>query len=129
MTLLKECIDARGDNIIVLSKKETEEIFECMSKSFPITSWGQIEWSAMKHAKKISSAEELVQHLNNKEASLYILWDEASLPSIKTNLNKILAVIDDVTAVSFDTWLYSPAEGYVIEFYHENEITIGWVNL
>ncbi|MGQ0437679.1 CDI toxin immunity protein, partial [Bacillus sp. B-TM1] len=66
----------------------------------------------------------------NKQYSLdsyiiYIIWDEASLPIIKTNLHQILQVIDDVTAVSFDTWLYSPNLGYAIEFYHEGEVRIG----
>ncbi|WP_308728038.1 hypothetical protein [Bacillus sp. MYb209] len=50
---------------------------------------------------------------------VYIIWDEASLPIIKTNLHQILQVIDDVTAVSFDTWIYSQDVGYVIEYYHE----------
>ncbi|UYX52452.1 hypothetical protein M3Y14_29355 [Bacillus thuringiensis] len=56
---------------------------------------------------------------------VYIIWDEASLPIIKTNLHQILQVIDDVTAVSFDTWIYSQDVGYVIEYYHEGEVRIG----
>lgn len=57
--------------------------------------------------------------------TVYIIWDEATLPIIKTDLHQVLQVIDDVTAVSFDTWIYSPDTGYVIEYYHDGEIRIG----
>ncbi|WP_430624086.1 hypothetical protein [Polycladospora coralii] len=30
-----------------------------------------------------------------------------------------------MTAVSFDTWLSDPDLDYLIEFYHEGEITLG----
>jgi hypothetical protein len=36
-----------------------------------------------------------------------------------------IEVIDDVTAVSFDTWIFSLASGYVIEIYHEGEVWVG----
>ena len=57
---------------------------------------------------------------------MYILWDEVSLPAVRTNLVKAIDVVDDVTAVSFDTWIFCSSENYVIEFYHENEIRVGW---
>ena len=52
-------------------------------------------------------------------------WDEATRPAVKSDLHHVLNHIEDVTIVSFDTWLFSPAEKYVIEFYHEGEVTIG----
>lgn len=44
---------------------------------------------------------------------------------IESDLYTVIEVIDDVTAVSFDTWLFSPNEGVVIEFHHDGEIIIG----
>ncbi|WP_457548274.1 CDI toxin immunity protein [Bacillus mycoides] len=32
--------------------------------------------------------------------------DEGKLPISKTDLDKVFEVIDDVNAVSFDTWIY-----------------------
>lgn len=128
MTLFEECIVAlEKKNVLVLSKDETNKIFECMAQSFPITPWGQIDWKNVKH-KKISSSDQITKYINIQD-EVYILWDNASIPSIKTNLNQILKALDDVTAVSFDTWLYNPTMGYIIEFYHEGDITIGWTNL
>ncbi len=57
---------------------------------------------------------------------VYIIWDEVNLPIIKTDLFSVIDVIYDVTAVSFDTWLFSVDEKSIIEFYHEGEIKIGF---
>ena len=126
MTLLEECLVALGKDVTKLSKEKTDEIFESMLQKFPMTSWGRIDWENVNH-KKISSIDEIKKYIKTQE-DVYILWDEASLPAIKTELNNVLSVIDSVKAVSFDTWIYSSNWEYVIELYHENEINIGWIN-
>lgn len=65
---------------------------------------------------------------NNKDPheSIYIIWDNANLPSIKSTIQTVWENFDDVAAVSFDTWLYCPTEGWVIEFYHDGDITLGF---
>jgi len=125
MTLFEECLVALGESAITLSKKDTEKMFENMTTNFPFTSWGKIDWSKVNNVISISSTDKINKHIREKESDVYILWDEASLPSIKAKINTVLSALDDVTAVSFDTWIYCPSEGYVIEFYHENKITIG----
>ncbi len=126
MTLLEECLVALGKDVTKLSKEKTDGIFETMLQKFPMTSWGRIDWEKINH-KKISSIDEIKKYINSQE-DVYVLWDEASLPAIKTKLNNVLSVIDDVTAVSFDTWICPSNWEYVIELYHENEINIGRVN-
>ncbi|WP_420196687.1 hypothetical protein [Caldibacillus thermoamylovorans] len=37
---------------------------------------------------------------------VYVIWDEGTLPIIQSTLYKVFEVIDDVTAVSFDTWIF-----------------------
>ena len=127
MTLLEECTVALGNSAIVLSKEETNKIFDNMTNIFPISSWGRIDWANVKRVEKISSSHDISKYINNSMEDVYILWSDANLPSIKTNLSNILNSIDDVTAVTFDTWLYNPNNKCVIEFYHEGEITIGWM--
>jgi hypothetical protein len=126
MTLFEECLAALGKGVIVLSEEESCKLFENMDKDFPITSWGRINWEKVKHAEHVQSINEITKNIGPADAEVYLLWDEASLPAIKTNIKKIFEVLDDVTAVSFDTWIYNPRQGYVIEFYHENEIMLGW---
>ncbi|MGN7941608.1 CDI toxin immunity protein [Virgibacillus sp. 6R] len=44
MTLIEECIEALGSNIVILSDKQTHGYFEELSGKFPITSWARIDW-------------------------------------------------------------------------------------
>ncbi|WP_456297627.1 CDI toxin immunity protein [Haloplasma contractile] len=65
-----------------------------------------------------------LEELNLLNEDVYILWDDGSLLAIKSKLKHIISTIDDITAVSFDTWLFHPSMRISIEFYHENEITL-----
>jgi hypothetical protein len=56
---------------------------------------------------------------------IYVIWHEGTLPVIQSNLGKVLEVIDDITAVSFDTWIFSSSSGYVIEIFHDGEVRVG----
>ncbi|NJM23482.1 MAG: hypothetical protein HC907_35050 [Richelia sp. SM1_7_0] len=134
MSLLNECIEALGDNANVLSNSDTELIFSAFEDAFPITKWARIDWDKIDEKIKFDSSSDILSYLRDRfspedlDKHFYILWDNASLPTIKVKLEQILNAIDDVTAVSFDTWIFSPELGYVIEFYHEGEITIGIVS-
>jgi hypothetical protein len=129
MTLLEECIVALGNQGVAVDASEGKIIFEEMTKLFPMTSWGRIDWEKtickMEKVEKEKVITQLSRHNRNIEKEVYIFWDEITLPVVKSNLKKIIEVIDDVTAVSFDTWIFCPGENYVIEFSHGGELTIG----
>ena len=116
-----------GNGTKTLSQEETTNIFDKMTNQFPITSWGRIDWGKVNH-KKVSSLDQISKDVNVSD-EVFILWDEGSLPALKTTVKNVLQAIDDITAVSFDTWIYSPNGGYIIEFYHENEINFGRNNI
>jgi hypothetical protein len=126
MTLLEKCITTLGNATSTLSQEETTTIFDKMTNQFSITSWGRIDWGKVRH-KKVSSLDQVAKDVSASD-EVFILWDEGSLPALKTTVKNVLQAIDDVTAVSFDTWIYSSKGDYIIEFYHENEIKIGWSN-
>lgn len=67
----------------------------------------------------------LDQNMNEYSNAVYIIWDEGTLPIIQSTLDKVFEVIDDVTAVSFDTWIFSSSTGYVIEIFHDGEVRVG----
>jgi len=130
MTLLEECILALGDDTKVLDMQETQNTFKAMINTFPMTKWGRIDWGKTDGEFEVVPKEDILERLcrvyNDIDTTVYILWDEASLPAVKTDLKKAIGVIDDVTAVSFDTWFFCPSANYVIELYHEHEIRVGW---
>lgn len=126
MTLFEECLLAL-DGSTKLSNNETLEVYNLMAELFPITSWGRIDWEKVERKQRLQCSNILFKIEDvDLDAEVYIIWDEVTLPAVKTNLKKVLSVIDDVTAVSFDTWIFCHEDKYVIEFYHESDIQIGW---
>lgn len=129
MTLLKECIEALGNKCEIKASSETVSIFNEFKKRFPLTAWGRIDWSQTKVIKKgVYSYEfipKILEVFTNQQTDVLILWDEATLPVIKSKLDLVISVIDDVTAVSSNTWIYALSENKVVEFFHDGNITVG----
>lgn len=128
-TLLEECIEALCEEIEILETNQGKMIVKNFGNAFPITSWGRVDWSNIQNYGDLYNEDEIKVYLQNcfgtYSQTVYIIWDNARVPIIKTNLHQVLKVIDDVTAVSFDTWIYSPDIGYVIEYHHDGDIRIG----
>lgn len=128
MTLFEECLQVLGKNAEVLSTEETNNTFKIFTNLFPMTSWGRVDWEKVDNTidiNEIGSIEEYLYNYNKLDRTVILLWDEASLPAVRTDLDTIVNNIDDVIAVSFNTWIFSPELKYLIEFYHENEVTLG----
>lgn len=124
MTLFEECLEVLGEEAKILTNEQSKIISEKLQDIFLFTNVG-----------KISSKEIFAQNITNNIQSIftdkvfdideevYIIWDNMLLPVIKSKLSIVFENIDDVTAVSFDTWIFSETKKFVIEFYHENEVT------
>ena len=126
MTLFEECLLVLGDST-ELSTNETLKLYNLMVEWFPMTSWGRIDWGIVERKQRLQCYNLLSKTEDvDLNEEVYIIWDEVTLPAVKTNLKKALLVIDDVTAVSFNTWIFCPKGKLVIEFYHESDIHIGW---
>ena len=138
MTLFEECLEALGKDAKVLTEDDTTKIFAQLESCFPMvyiaeSIWSRVDWSKISNKytidADINKTIEILKSNNlNIDNNVFILWNEATLPVVETKLNKILENIDDVIAVGFDTWIYCPYSNYLIEFYHENEITLGVCN-
>ncbi|WP_442601931.1 CDI toxin immunity protein [Paenibacillus sp. KN14-4R] len=126
MTLFEECIEALDGSSIILNEIEAQEEFNRFKKVFSF-SYGRIDWSQVEEKESIKVVSDVLNRVNNIEGDFLIIWDNARLPIVKSNLDSIFNSLDDVLAVSFDTWLYRPEDGTIIEFFHEGDITIGKV--
>lgn len=96
-------------------------------KQFSLTSWGRIKWEEVCCHQSIDYEEEIYDWLAKhhfKDRNIIILWGYGEQPALKTSLEHALNVIDDVTAVGSDTFMFSES-GYVIEFFHDGDVTIG----
>jgi len=124
MTLLDECIEAIGNNHEVFDDTMSFKLFDNFQDDFPFTSWGKIDWEQIENKQEIHDLSQVDKLFDSEEC--YIFWDEGSLPVVKASFKDVLKGIDDVTAVSFDTWILSTTNNCVIEFFHEGEVTIGF---
>ncbi len=73
----------------------------------------------------------MINDLNEASDLIYqdnieMYWSNGNFPVLKTEFDNILRALHDLTAVSSDTFLYVPHK-YVIEIYHEGEITLGYL--
>lgn len=129
MTLFEECLQALK-TCGVLSLDESKRAVAVFEKDFKITQWGRVDWECYPNKYRVFSEKDIQVIMQEKLIPIHqpvqIIWDEASLPVIECLLENVLQVIDDVTAVSFDTWIYSSLHKFVIEYYHEGEVMIGF---
>ncbi|OPX03523.1 hypothetical protein RA955_00630 [Geobacillus proteiniphilus] len=54
-----------------------------------------------------------------------VLWNYSCHPGIQTKLERVLNAIDDVAAVGSDAFILCEDGEYVIEIFHDGEVTIG----
>ncbi len=129
--LFKECVEALADNVEILSKHETDKIFALFRKTIPIYHGGsRIDWDQVPERVVIQEREQTISLLEKLlrepvDVSIYVLWNDASLPVIKTDLSSVLKNFDDVVSVGFETWFYNPYQGYIIQYYYLGEMDAG----
>ena len=105
----------------LLAEDESEKILSYLR----LTKYGRLNVDSYKTHCNISM-EKFMQYTEEKEC--YIVFNDAEIPIIKTFYNEIIANIDDVLAVSFDTWILSDDCSIIFEFYHDGLITMVNVN-
>jgi hypothetical protein len=129
--LFKECVEALGANGSILADEETRMLLSSFSGKAPFYEGGsRIDWTKVKYKVDIDSPEQIkssLKELLGKDfnQTVYLFWNDASLPAIKTDLDSIIKSYDDIISVGFETWMYNPEEGYVVENYYLGEIHAG----
>lgn len=122
--LFDECLIALGDNVTIFSKERSIELYSTFQDKVPFTQYARIDWSKMNNNKNINHVMEFAHIL--KQEYVYIYWSYGTFPVLRVQIDKVIKVFHDVTAVSADTYLYVPNK-YVIEIYHEGEMRIGFL--
>ena len=121
----EECIQALGSKTEILPTEEKKYLFDILRKKFPMLVSGHIDWIHVNNKMAIENVFDIPDLLKDKNCTVFVLWDNAKVPALKSTLERVLRVIDDVTAVSFYTWVFSPLSGYIIEFGH-TDIFVGF---
>ncbi len=119
-------MEALGRGTVVYDDETSKAIVHDMCAAFPITMWARIDWDLIVEKQDIVALDMISGLLSRKWC--YVIWDDGSLPVVKANVQSIIENIDDVTAVSFDTWLCDLEFQKIVEFYHEGEVRFGHKN-
>ena len=120
--LLKECIE-KLRNKQVHNLSVSNKIFQEISEYVKFTFYGRIDWEMYSNKRKLFDVNDILSLLNKNDICL-LLYNEASLPVIETKIEDFISCIDDVLAVSFDTWVWIKKKNIIIEFFHDGEITL-----
>lgn len=108
----------------MLTLEKSNGIFNKLENNFPINLTGGIDWNEFDGDVSTEGISYIYRNVNLQN-KYYILWDNQAIPCVICDLYSILKCIDDVLAVSFNTWLLSMEGTEVVEFYHEGDITYG----
>jgi hypothetical protein len=133
MSMLDKCITAllnSQDKCEILSESVGRIISRNMIAMYPFAWWGPIDWDKVTDKVMIKEKRNIYDVLKKRNIGLnenvFIVWDSADSPIIKTSLKASLDNIDDITTIGFNTWLYCPTSGWILEFHHDDTITLGF---
>lgn len=132
LVLAQQCVEMLGGDAVVLSKKETEAQWHLLKRMVPFSKNGKVEWEKIKQKVLVGSTKDIVNALQTLlpqpvDTSLYLQWSDDSLPILKTDLDAILPLLDQIRKVTFELFLFNAQQGYLIEFLSKNQITVGLV--
>jgi hypothetical protein len=127
--LFSECADALGVETVIFSKEKSKQIYDSLQQSYPFSPWSRIDWLKVTSKVVVANTTEirplLTKLFGSFEVDVHILWSYGDFPVLQSTLDKVISAIDDVLAVSADTFIFSPSR-FVLEFHHDGEITIGF---
>lgn len=124
-TELFEVLDSNNSNLIV----------QDFSENFPIAFWNRIDWeNALVNRVELndqgikSIPSLLISEGFDTSVPIYIFWGYDNHPCVKAKLTKeLLSNIEEIVWLGHDLYLYCLTQKYVIEFFHDDTVNIGWI--
>ena len=135
---VKSLFEEVSDNLLeieILDANKSDVIVNNFCGTFPIAFWNRIDWEK-DHVNKlemnIQDIENIPLILHSKgfdtSTPIYVFWGYNDYPCVKTSLTtQMLSKIDDIVWLGEDLYIYCPTQRYVIEFFHDDSVNIGWV--
>ena len=128
--LFKECLQALEPHVKTLSWETTRNLLDTFEDIYPINLEGRIDEDRIQTYKKIKRLDQVVPSLkqllcSSLDSSVYILWNNANIPAIHTDLHQVINNFDDVSCVAPDMWLLNLSQEYVVEFHHSYGLAVG----
>lgn len=113
--LLQECIKFTGAEVFMGEASDLK--YKEIQENIIYNKYARVEPSQFKVFKEIDDIKDELEAFDLSQ-EYYVIWESMGLPCLKCSLDKLIEFIDDVTAMSFDTWFISCDYNIVIEFRH-----------
>jgi len=104
MTLFEECQEALSADFGIAEGQEKKEAIDVFNK-YPFVS-GAISWPEIEYSD-YENIDDLLNISLMKNANVFVLVDDASIPIFRTNLSLIAENIYDVTALSPKLFIFN----------------------
>ncbi|KGR85522.1 hypothetical protein [Lysinibacillus odysseyi] len=120
-------------NVEILDDKESDRVENEMTEVFPFAWYGRIDWNQWSNKMIIANEDiadipAIISSLNIDNAiPVYLIVGIYKYPLAKTSLPAVLDNIEEVMSMGADQYIYCPLSKYVIEFSHDDIITLGWL--
>lgn len=116
------------------ASEKSKSLLNWFKSHFPIAWWGRVDWKSIDdYTNHTWSDTEDVKRIvrqfiktNQLKGNILIFWSDASLPVLEMDLQTAFDNIEPIVEIDWDTWIFSPEEGWCIEIYHEGEICFGY---
>lgn len=122
--LLQECLAALGEQAVTLSTVEEEAMIGRLNQMLKKCLADRHRMGDVRTDRFKSVPVRCLDDINPLWAGqrIYIVWDQAGLPVIRSDFEAVTDNMDDVKSVSFDTYLVSEDCLRWIELNHEGGI-------
>ena len=121
MTLLEECIQVFGNDIIVFDREESDKLFSYFESLVDFTWYGKVDKNKYPN-RKCLDVEKLSEIIFSEHC--FIFWDEGTLPVLKVDFSQFVENQYDVLAVSYQTWVLNDENDLLIEFLSNGEVNL-----
>lgn len=111
--LLQECLIVLGNSTVILDAEQESRILKKFNAKL-------LDVINSDRKRYVLSIQEVLPRWINKQ--IYIIWDNAGLPIIRTDFECVIKYIDDILAVSFETWIVTEDMNQFIQFEDRNRI-------
>jgi hypothetical protein len=120
--------------ILESSGEDSIDVTKWLERSFPIASWGRIDWTGVEGSVCLKWLDDfelssnlqtilLERHLMGK---VVVAWTDAMKMPIEVDVDVLSKHCQPIFDEDWDVWICSLDYGWCIEVYHEGEICFGY---
>lgn len=116
----------------IIPDDEADRVVSWFLKKYPLTKWGTIDWKMFPEKvvhhnnapeKILPTLEVLINY--SGENDIYLLWNDAAIPLIKTDILSVTRAYNEVRQIAHEFFVFNVSNSFVISITAWGDITVG----